>query len=126
MQHILFAFIILSALIPLIKFFNRLPKSVSKVFADFLNFITPLFNFVNAIGARGGAKVFTGKRLKSKTETVFSTLLNSVASIKESDWQKGMYYPTKWDGLFDEYMTMEKLFRYPTKHFKFHLKQLTF
>lgn len=55
--HILFAFIILFALIPLIKFFSHLPKSVSKVFVDFLNFTTPIFNFINALGAKGGAKV---------------------------------------------------------------------
>ncbi len=122
--HILFAYIIVSALIPLLRFFGRFPKSFSKNFANILNFGTSLFNWINALGARGGASVFNKKRLRNKASSIFDSLLKKIDSIEESDWKAGMYYPTKWDSLFDEYMTLEKLFHYPTKHFKFHLKQI--
>jgi hypothetical protein len=35
-----------------------------------------------------------------------------------------MYYPTKWDPNFEEFMTLEKLFHYPVTHFNFHLTQI--
>jgi len=47
-----------------------------------------------------------------------------IPSFKDDEWEHGMYYPTKWDSNFDEFMTLEKLFHYPVIHFNFHLKQI--
>ncbi len=35
-----------------------------------------------------------------------------------------MYYPTRWDANFGEFMTVEELFRYPVTHFNYHLGQI--
>jgi hypothetical protein len=45
-------------------------------------------------------------------------------AIRDDEWEKGMYYPTKWDADFDEFMTLEKVFHYPVVHFNFHLGQI--
>ena len=35
-----------------------------------------------------------------------------------------MYYPTRWDPNFEEFMTLEHLIRYPVVHLRFHRKQI--
>jgi hypothetical protein len=39
--------------------------------------------------------------------------------------QLGMHCPTRWDPFFTGYMTLADLFRYPTRHYDFHRRQLT-
>ena len=36
-----------------------------------------------------------------------------------------MHYPTRWDPFFTGYMTLADLYRYPTRHYDFHRRQLT-
>ena len=38
---------------------------------------------------------------------------------------RGMHYPTRWDPFFTGYMTLADLYRYPTRHYDFHRRQLT-
>jgi hypothetical protein len=121
LAHMLFGFIILNALMPMARLWGRLPKSSSKPFAWLLNAITGPFNWVNALGARGQGRVFTYGRIGGLYDHVHFSLLKQVASIQDGEWGRGMYYPTKWDSNFDEFMTLEKLFHYPVLHFNFHL-----
>ena len=36
-----------------------------------------------------------------------------------------MYYPTHWDPFFEDYMTLEDVYRHAGRHFDFHARQLT-
>jgi DinB superfamily len=125
LAHMLFGFIILKALLPLTRIWGRFPKSSSKPFAKLLNFATRTFNWFNAFGARMQARVFTYNRLEILYDRVYFSLLKSVDSIQDEEWNHGMYYPAKWDSNFSEYMTIEKLFHYPVLHFNFHLTQIS-
>ena len=124
MAHIAFGFIILNALLPMARFWGRLPKGSSKWFAWLLNAFTGLFNWFNMLGARGQGKVFTYQRVGNIFDRAYFSLLKKLDSVKGDEWEHGMYYPTKWDPDFDEFMTLEKLFHYPITHFNFHLKQI--
>jgi len=123
--HILFGFVILTVLLPMARIWGRMPRSSSRPFAWLLNACTVPFNWVNAWGTRGQGKVFTRERAGSLFERVSGILLRQAASIKDQEWENGMYYPTRWDANFDEFMTLEKLFHYPMTHFKFHLTQIS-
>lgn len=122
--HMTFGFMILRSLIPLVRVFGKLPKQYSKLFRHALDVSTPLFNRVNAFGARGGGTIFDRRRLGKRFESTYRSLLRILDTIGDDEWDKGMYYPTRWDPLFDEYMTLEKLFHYPIIHFRFHRDQL--
>jgi hypothetical protein len=125
LAHMTFGFMIINVLFPMARLWGRLPKGSSQWFARLLNAFTGIFNWLNMLGARGQGKVFTYKRLaKSYDETHFS-LLRKVESIKDDEWEHGMYYPRKWDPNFPEFMTLEKLFRYPVIHFNLHLEQIS-
>jgi hypothetical protein len=90
-----------------------------------LDFSTPLFNRVNALGPRGQAVVFGRRRAGSIYDRVHRSILHKVDSIKDDDWGRGMNYPVRWDPDFGEFMTFERLFHYPTQHLQRHLTQLS-
>ena len=123
--HMTFGFIILNVLLPMARLWGRLPKGSSKWFAGLLNLFTGPFNWFNALGARGQGKVFTLQRIGRIYDRVYFSLLGKLNSIKDEEWERGMFYPTNWDANFSEFMTLEKLFHYPVIHFNFHLKQIT-
>lgn len=125
LAHMLFGFIVVNVLLPMTRAWGKLPKASSKPFAALLNAITKPFNWFNALGARGQAKVFTYNRLGNLYDWIHASLMKKVASIRDEEWEHGMYYPTKWDANFSEFMTLEKLFHYPIVHFNFHRKQIS-
>lgn len=124
LAHMTFGFIVINVLLPMARLWGRLPKGSSKWFAWLLNAFTGVFNWLNMLGARGQGKVFTYQRIGKIYDRAYFSLLKKINSIKEDEWERGMYYPTKWDSNFSEFMTLEKLFRYPIIHFNFHLEQI--
>jgi len=124
LAHMTFGFIIINVLLPLARLWGRLPRGSSKPFAWLLNVSTRPFNWFNALGARGQGKVFSHQRIGKIFDSVYFSLLKKINSIKDNEWEHGMYYPTKWDANFDEFMTLEKLFHYPVTHFNSHLTQI--
>ena len=123
LAHVTFGFLVINVLLPVARLWGRLPKGSSRWFAWLLNLFTGPFNWVNALGARGQGKVFTQQRIGNIYDRVYVSLVKKVQSIDEDEWQRGMYYPTRWDENFDEFMALEKLFRYPVRHFNFHMTQ---
>ena len=124
LAHMTFGFLIVNALLPLERLWRRLPRESSKPFAWLLNAFTGPFNWINALGARGQGRVFTYKRIGKIYDRAHFALLKKMDAIRDDEWEKGMYYPTKWDADFDEFMTLEKVFHYPVVHFNFHLGQI--
>jgi hypothetical protein len=124
LAHMTFGFIIVNVLLPMTRLWGRLPRGSSRWFAWLLNALTRPFNWINALGARGQGKMFTRDRIGNIYDRVYLSLVKKINSIRDDEWQRGMYYPAKWDPNFDEFMTLEKLFHYPVKHFNFHLTQI--
>jgi len=122
--HMAFGFIVVNALLPMARFYGILPKGFSKPLAWLLNAMTKPFNWINMMGARIQGRVFTYPRIGKIFDAVFSSLMKQIISVKDNEWDRGMYYPSKWDSNFDEYMTIKKLLLYPIIHFNFHLTQI--
>jgi hypothetical protein len=125
LAHMTFGFIIINMLLPMARLWGRLPRGSSKWFAWLLNAFTGPFNWFNALGARGQGKVFNRQRIGKIYDRIYLSLLRKIDSIKDDEWERGMYYPTRWDSNFDEFMTLEKLFHYPVIHFNFHRTQIS-
>src|SRR5688572_16810267 len=124
LAHMTFGFMIVNVLLPMARLWGRFPKGSSKWFAWLLNALTGPFNWINALGARGQGKFFTRKRVGKIYDQTYFSLLKKINAIQDDEWERGMYYPTKWDSNFSEFMTLEKLFHYPVTHFNFHLHQI--
>lgn len=125
LAHMTFGFTVVNVLLPLTRLWGRLPKASSKPFAWVLNSSTKPFNWFNALGARMQGKFFTYQRVEKIFDGVCFSLLKKVDSIQDGEWGHGMYYPTKWDSNFDQFMTLERLFHYPVTHFNFHRTQIS-
>ena len=123
--HMIFGYVIFIPLLPMARAWGRLPRGSSRWFADLLNAITGPFNWVNKVGARMQGKFFTRKQVGPIFDWVHGILLKQMASIREEEWPRGMYYPTRWDSNFSDFMTLELQFRYAATHFNFHLGQLS-
>ena len=123
--HLVLAYNLVPFLVPLLGLFSRLPDQCSRLFARALDAGTGLFNLVNGLGPRGGARILTRDRLLTLFDRRNTSIMKMVASTKDQDWTLGMHYPERWEPLFGEFMTLEDVVRYPTIHFRFHVDQLS-
>lgn len=96
----------------------------SKTFAAILNAGTGPFNVVNGIGPRIAGRVLNQESLGRLSDFVYRSNMRMVQRMRPEEWQRGMYYPYRWDALFSEFMTIEQVFRYMITHFNFHRAQI--
>lgn len=123
--HMLFGYLLVRNLRPLVRAFGRLPDGASRRFAAALDAGTRPFHVVNYVGSLGGARVigYAGMvRLMDHTTTRLQSSLRreSVAAL-----ERGMHFPTGWDPYFLDVMTLRQVYHYPTQHYGHHRRQLT-
>ena len=123
--HMLFGFLIARPLVVLAGVFSRLPRGASRGFASVLNSATPLFDEVNYLASRAGARVVGRGRMDAMLDRVIGSLHRRLAAETEAELRRGMHYPVRWDPFFTEFMTVADLYRYPAQHFGLHRRQLT-
>jgi len=122
--HIFLGFILVRPLSVLLILFGQLPETFSRFFAGILNFATPLFNQINVIGPRFGARLLGRGGIVHKFDQVHDALLTQVNRLQPRYWIMTMRYPTRWDPRFKGDMRLEDLFRYPIAHLRHHRAQL--
>ena len=122
--HMVFGYMVVQRLLILVKGFARLPDRVSRVFANLLNAATRPFDFVNFHGSRAAALVYNRRRMAAKMDRVLGALNRKLGREPEKMLHRGMYFPTRWDPFFKDYMTLADVYRYPGQHFDFHRRQL--
>lgn len=123
--HMLFGYIIVRALLPLVGTFGRLPCKVSRGYARLLNAVTGPFDLINYFGPRVAVHIYGRDRMAAKLDRVLDSLHRRLDIASAVDLARGMYFPAPWDPFFSGYMTLADLYRYPTKHYDFHRRQLT-
>ncbi|MEV8094795.1 DinB family protein [Kitasatospora sp. NPDC085879] len=123
--HMLFGFIVVRALLVLVRLFGRLPRGVSRAFARVLDTATVPFDLVNYLGPCGAVKVIGPRRMGAQFDRVIAALHRGLDHESDADLARGMHYPVRWDPFFKDYMTLADIYRYPALHFDFHRRQLT-
>jgi hypothetical protein len=123
--HMLFGYMVVSRLMWMVKLFGRLPNRATKPFAALLNLATSPFNFINYVGSVGGGMLYRPGRMVTSMDRLTAKLARRLARESDPSLSRGMYYPTRWDPFFLEYMTVADLYPYPTQHFDFHARQLS-
>jgi hypothetical protein len=122
--HMLFGYLVVRALLVLVRVFGRLPAGASRYYARLLDAGTRPFDVVNYLGGRVGAKIVPAARMGRRCDRVIAGLRRRLAAETEAGLGRGMHYPTRWDPFFSDYMTLADIYRYPTRHFEFHRGQL--
>src|SRR5918912_2141951 len=74
--HMLFGYLVVRRLLPLVRLLGRLPDGISRVFAAVLNAGTPPFHVINYVSSLGGARVLGHARM----ERLFDRIVNSLAA----------------------------------------------
>ncbi|WP_369141796.1 DinB family protein [Streptomyces sp. R44] len=123
--HMLFGYLVTRVLLVLVRGFGRLPRGASKSFARVLDAGTRPFDVINYLGPCGAVKVFGPRRMGTAFDWITGSLARRLAKESERDLARGMHYPVRWDPFFKDFMTVADLYRYPTRHFDFHQRQLT-
>jgi hypothetical protein len=122
--HMALGFFLLPILLPMMRLLGRLPRGTTGPFAALLNLATTPFNWLNGLGPRIGGRLFRRRSLGRIYDWVLARVLQTTQKLRPDEWQRGMYYPTRWDALFRDYMTLDTLLRYPIEHMRFHTDQL--
>ncbi|TCO20362.1 DinB family protein [Kribbella steppae] len=123
--HILLGYLIIRALLRLVRVFGHLPDGASRSYARLLNAGTKPFDVVNFLGSYAGGNTMSPERMVVMFDHVIDKLHRRLDAESESDLARGMYYPARWDPFFKDYMTLADVYRFPTQHFDFHRRQLT-
>lgn len=123
--HMLFGYLVVRALLVLARVFGLLPDAASKAFAGLLDSARGPFDLVNYLGSRAGARILSPRRMSRMLDHVIAGLQHRLRRETETALRAGLHYPATWDPLFTSYMTLADIYRYPTRHFRFHQRQLT-
>jgi hypothetical protein len=123
--HMLFGYLIVRALLVLVRVFGLLPDRASKAFATLLDSAHRPFDLINYLGSCAGARVIPPRRMTRMLDRVIAALQRHQQRETSSALRRGMHYPTTWDPFFADYMTLAEIYHYPTQHFRFHQRQLT-
>jgi hypothetical protein len=95
--HMTLGFIVVSRVVPIVRREATLPKRYSLQFAHTLDFITPLFNWINAFAARMGGKIYTRRRIGHKYDRVHAAVLRALHGVKNDELVLGIHLPSRWD-----------------------------
>ena len=123
--HMLFGYLVVRALLRLVRTFGRLPDVYSRVFAAVLNAGTGPFHVVNYLGSCGGAVVFRGPRLVAKFDRTIASLHRHLDQETDAALGRTRHFPVDWDPYFADRMALADVYHYGTQHFDHHARQLT-
>jgi len=123
--HMVFGFLVVRTLLPLVRLMGSLPAPVGKGFAGLLDSARRPFHVVNYWGSCIGARVFGAPRMGRLCDRVVGALCRSLDLRSARSLERGMPFPTSWDPYFTPYMTLADVYRYPSLHFEHHRRQLT-
>lgn len=120
-----FGYLIVWRLLPLVRLLGRLPDGYSRRFAAALNAGTRPFHAVNYLGGCGGALVFRGRRLTRLCDHTVERLHRRLDAETDETLSRRMHFPPRWDPFFADTMTVSDVYHYGTQHYDFHRAQLT-
>ena len=123
--HMVFGYMVVRALLPLVHGVSRLPQPVGKAFAALLNAGTRPFDAVNYWGSRSAAKFYNRRRMARKLDKTLNAITRSLERESSQSMSRWMPFPDRWDPFFAPSMTLKDVYAYSTKHFDFHGRQLS-
>jgi uncharacterized damage-inducible protein DinB len=123
--HMVFGFLVVRRLLPLVRFLSRRPPWVGRRFAGLLEAVRVPFHWVNSAGSCGGALVFNRSRMGRLCDRTIDALLRALETETADQLQRGMPFPPSWDPYFMPFMTLADVYAYPAKHYAHHRAQLT-
>jgi hypothetical protein len=123
--HMLFGYLLVATLRPLVWAFAHSPRPVSRGFARCLDATARPFHVVNYLGSLGGGRLLGRAGMAWLMDTVVSRLQRSLRRAPDPALDRGMHFPVRWDPYFHDFMTVLDVYHYATQHYDHHRRQLT-
>jgi hypothetical protein len=123
--HMLFGFIVVRVLLPLVKGCGRLPPVASRTLAAILNAGTRPFHVINYLSALPGGTVLSSRAMGRLMDSTIEHLRGHFARESDHTLELAMHFPVGWDPYFKDTMTVADVYHYPTQHYDHHRRQLT-
>jgi len=123
--HMVFGYMVVRALLPLVHAVSRLPRPVGTGFAAVLNAGTGPFNVVNYWGSRAASMFYNRRRMGRKLDKTLAALSRRLERETPAGLARSMPFPDRWDPFFASVMTVNDVYAYPILHFDFHGRQLS-
>lgn len=123
--HMLFGYMVVRALLVVVKVFGRLPDAARRAFAWVLESATRPFHLVNFWGSCAGPVVYGAARMGPKFARLIGALHRHLDAESEASLTRRIHFPVSWDPFFEDSMSLAEVYHYATQHFDFHLRQLT-
>ena len=123
--HMLFGYLVVRRLLPMVKGLGLLPPRVSQPFAALLNASTRPFDWINYAGSVAGGRALRPDRMVRWLDSVTAQIERDLDRQSTASLLRGMHFPTRWDPYFTDFMTLADTYHYPTQHFDHHNRQLS-
>jgi hypothetical protein len=123
--HMVFGFLIVARLLPLVRLMPRLPAPFGRRFAATLDGAHRPFHVVNYLGSCAAATVFNHARMGWLCDRTITGLVHHLASEPEVNLHRAMPFPARWDPYFQPSMTLAQVYAYPILHYDHHRRQLS-
>ncbi|MGP9726143.1 DinB family protein [Glutamicibacter sp. AOP3-A1-12] len=123
--HMVFGYMVVRALIPLVHVLVRCPAGVQSGFSRLLNATTPLFHPVNYAGSCAAALVFNHRRMARRQWLTINARERKLERESPAALLRRADFPERWDPFFSRSMTLSEIYAYPSRHFAFHARQLS-
>jgi len=123
--HMVFGYLVVRALLPLVRVFGRLPISYSRRFSGVLHAVRRPYNLVNYLGSCGGGLLLSLPAVVRLMDQTTRGLQRRLERETPQTLALTMAFPTSWDPYFTETMTVLDVYHFGTQHFRHHQNQLT-
>ena len=123
--HMVFGYLIVLRLLPLVRLFGRLPDPVSRAFAWVLNAAKGPFHVINLVGSWGGGTILGPRLQLSLMERTLRGLHGRIDEEPARALGLRMHFPVSWDPFFQDTLTLADVYRFGTQHFEYHRRQLS-
>ena len=123
--HMLFGYLIVHSLLPLVHAFGKRPARWSSRFASALNACQRPFHVINYLGSCGGGQVLPKSTMIKLMDRTIHSLQRKLAAETDENLALAMHFPTEWDPFFQDTMSVFDVYHYGTQHFHHHRRQLT-
>jgi hypothetical protein len=121
--HMLFGYIIVRTLIPLVHLLGRL--GWSRWFAATLNAAHRPFHLINYLGSCGGGQLLSPRRMTMLMDSTVDVIGRRLAAETPAGLALTMHFPTRWDPYFQPTMSVLDIYHYGTQHYDHHHRQLS-
>lgn len=123
MWHMVFGYLIVRTLLPLVRALGRLGRSQG--FAAALDAAHRPFHWINYAGSAGGGLLLTPRRMAAILDTTIDALGRRLDAETPATLALTMSFPTRWDPYFRPTMCVLDVYHYGTQHYDHHRRQLT-